>query len=721
MLSILRILIKDFMLHEITEVDCTQFKSCLIVAKSITNPGISNGLGKSSIFHAINYALYGKAPETLDDLVRDGCSQCLVEIDIDVDNTIYRVCRQRSNLSNKSELKIEVCGEDGSFHSINNETDKTTDQVLKDILKINFDSFCNSVWFTQGEFSKLASATDAQRRQVLKEPLQLAIYAAYEKIAKAKLAPIEKSVESNLSQITSLGNPEEDISKLQKEILDLQQNSETLEINRQNIKQEISSLRSQISDQEKLLSSDSVQIYDKIHKLEEQKQTISNNIDKNKKQEAQYLQELERKDKELEQNNNNLKKYQENLVKLSETVIKSDEDIHKEIEELDSKEQRGNKYIASMEAEYELYSTPLPSDAKCNKCFNEITEEYRTRVTAENAIKASEAKNNLDKSKIKINNIKKKKKELYDEIRNNATFVKNKNDISNKINEINIKNNSLAELKTNIQSSLNKSKTVITELQTSLSGLESQITTLKKSSTDVSLEQINSKITELRRDIFNKEMQENKTIQELSIISSKIGGCEEKLRQRTIDSEKLDKLLEEKPRLEASLRVHSRAAKAFSPKGIPTMIIHTILDDLQLEANKVLEEIRPGLALQFVIDDNDKDVLKIVYSVNGRQRKYGLLSGGQKMFVAFALRLGLSIVIQQRLNVKIGFLALDEVDQPFDQAGQDAFVEAVRHYQDRYKIFVVTHNDRLKDKFSHAILVENDGDNCSTGRLVTSW
>ena len=59
-------------------------------------------------------------------------------------------------------------------------------------------------------------------------------------------------------------------------------------------------------------------------------------------------------------------------------------------------------------------------------------------------------------------------------------------------------------------------------------------------------------------------------------------------------------------------------------------------------------------------------------------------------------------------------------DAGLDEAGVDAFADAIRKWQNDFTIFVITHNKDLKDKFSHAILVEEDDDGAQA-KLVTSW
>ena len=134
-----------------------------------------------------------------------------------------------------------------------------------------------------------------------------------------------------------------------------------------------------------------------------------------------------------------------------------------------------------------------------------------------------------------------------------------------------------------------------------------------------------------------------------------------------------------------------------------------------------MEELRPGILLQFNISKNNKDTLDLNYLIDCKEKEWEQLGGGQQIFISLSLKLALSIIIQRRLGIEIKFLELDEVDQPLDKAGVDAYASVIRKWQDKFKIFVITHNDLLKDKFSHAILVESDGEKGATANVVTNW
>jgi DNA repair exonuclease SbcCD ATPase subunit len=664
--------------------------------------------------------LFKIVPKTLDLIVRDGCDSCTVTCTFKQDGALYKVIRKYSIKSNKSELMLEI-NSGFNWIPIDDLRGKDTETFLKELIKINFDAFRNSVLFEQGTFAKLAEGSDIDRRKILKEPLQLAIYSIYEKTAKVKLSQAEKDLEKNKTLIESLGSPSEDIISIIADVNRLQAQTSILEQQRLDLKKTLVLLRSQISDQEKLLTSDAAQIADQLVKLDEQKQKHKENIKKLEAQESSNKKDQAVKSAEIVTQQKLLEEKIQEQSKINEIILREEKVILKDIAELDAKEQRGNKYLASQEAEYDKYSKHLPAGSQCDVCFNELTDEYRDKIAAENVIKAQKAKGIIAESQVKLSKIKQKKKSLYDEIKDNNNSQRTRNDLIDKIVSIKNKIASLEQFAKSSSELISKISLSLMEEKESLVTVEEKEKILHDSSKDFSVAEINKKIVSLKSDLRGKEATDNEMVRNISSAAASVGIAEEKLRKRTEDKVKLEELNTNKPGLERIVRKYSRAVRAFSPAGIPTLIIHTILDDLQIEANKVLQDFRPDMTLRFSVDKDDKDALGIIYTINGKVRNYMMMGGGQKMFIAFALRLGLSKVIQKRLDVNIPLLEMDEVDQPMDKAGKDAFVEAVRKYQEQYKIFVITHDDRLKDKFNYAILVENDGDKGSVGRLVSSW
>jgi exonuclease SbcC len=199
------------------------------------------------------------------------------------------------------------------------------------------------------------------------------------------------------------------------------------------------------------------------------------------------------------------------------------------------------------------------------------------------------------------------------------------------------------------------------------------------------------------------------------------------IEQKTKDKIRLEELQKTLLELNAKLGMFPTVIQAFSTTGIPNLIIQNVLDDLQIEANNLLAQLKPGLQLSFFIEKtvektgDQADTLDINYHIKGKDRYYKQLSGAQQLAVAFSLKLGLSFLLQKLTGADIKFLLLDEIDQSLDKASVDAFVDIVKFFQKDFIILIITHNDRLKDKFSHAILVEQDINMISKARVVSSW
>ena len=188
---------------------------------------------------------------------------------------------------------------------------------------------------------------------------------------------------------------------------------------------------------------------------------------------------------------------------------------------------------------------------------------------------------------------------------------------------------------------------------------------------------------------------------------------------------KLISLNEDISTIEKQFILHQKVLSAFGNSGIPTLITHTILDDYQIEANIILDRLRPGLRLQFQVQKEAKkkseeasETLDINYYLNNTELEFSQLSGAQKLIASLALRLGLVAILRKRLGIDLKLILIDEADQSLDEAALEAFEESIKELQKDYKILVITHNNEVKSKFRHAIVVEQDNDLNSTVRLT---
>lgn len=214
----LRIYLKNFMNHRKTEIDCTNFQTVLVVGRSQKNERISNGVGKTTIFRAIEYALFNQShATTLDKVVRDSKKKAIVEFDFELSGEVYRIYRHRTSTGSAEVRLYKKIGTE--FESISARTPSATDAVIRDLIKITHKAFTYSVLFRQADLTGITSVTDPKkRREVLKEPLNLATYTKLEEMAVEKRRPLKRKIDQFEGSIQVIGNPDEDIEKAEKEL-----------------------------------------------------------------------------------------------------------------------------------------------------------------------------------------------------------------------------------------------------------------------------------------------------------------------------------------------------------------------------------------------------------------------------------------------------------------------------------------------------------------------
>ncbi len=726
----LRLIIEDFMGHRYSDIDCTQFRSALIVGKCRNNPHESNGVGKTTIYHAIDYVLFGEYPtKTIDKIIRSGCDKCRVILEFSTPLGTFKVTRSRNKKSGKSDVSLEEL-KNGVWTAASHKTSSETEQeIIKKLVRMGYKAFRNSVLFAQSDLNgltSLASESPEKRRNILKEALNLLDYSKLEKIAKDENTELGKEITNVNVKILSLGTPLTDIKTLKQQIIDTEKTIVEKQSEQLQITSQIDNKKGQLLELQQLLNSDATVIHNKLQEIRENKKKINAQLNQNNT----FLSEKERSIKNLSQEMNSYQKEYEllaqQLTNLKNKELRAQEQIQEDIVKLNNIETKGIGYITSLESELIRLNKPLPEGDVCPHCRQPVTPEHRRQCVQDIADAKAKAHSELEISRKKIVNLKAKKVLYEDELK---TFTVTNQQIQTIENKILSKQTQIKHQRDHIKNindlliQANEDKNINLQKIEEIKLIESS---LEEAAQQSSINDLSQKISIVHVEISSLEKQLHSILSEVSSKQTYIEVYKQKLEIREQDNIKLQQYQSELSVLERQFKIWQMVIQAFSAGGIPAMIIYSILDDLQIEANKLLSDLRPGFELQFSLIKNkdngsQEETLDILYRLNGTELDYEQLSGGQKLMISLSLKLGLSLVIQNRLGVDIKFLELDEVDQPLDHAGVDAFAEIIKKWQNKFKIFVITHNDWLKDKFSHAILVENDLVNGATAKVVSSW
>ena len=124
-----RLKIQNFLSHDISEIDFDKFDAALILGSYDDEGDQSNGAGKSAIFEAICWALFGKSRhKKVDGVVKWDKRACRVEFSFLIDNVMYRVIRTRDKIVRDSDVTFEQW--DGNqYNRIDCDTNSATDKL----------------------------------------------------------------------------------------------------------------------------------------------------------------------------------------------------------------------------------------------------------------------------------------------------------------------------------------------------------------------------------------------------------------------------------------------------------------------------------------------------------------------------------------------------------------------------------------------------------------
>lgn len=715
--------INDYMSHNHTLIDCTKFQSAVVIGRFKNNPREAMGLGKSALFGSMEFAFFNHTPFNMDAIVRHGAEKCKVRVDFEASSTDYRIIRARTK-KGKADLRLyQLVGE--NWEDLTQKTAKETEAELAKILKISHGAFRASILFAQADLHGLASVTPRERKAMLKEPLQILVYNEFEKISKKKSVAANKVVEKTKTLIEALGNPNEDIISFEKSLNSFKNSLNDYLLVKDKYSKEL--------DESKLLLSKLVsEIKPDASVVKQSLEVVKQNKNKLTKIIVNLKQQIELDESKIVSNN----KKNEFLIsqlddlkikkdKINSTLLRSKEDIKKDLSLFVNKEIEGSSYINSLNAEKQKLSKTIPDQDLCDLCKQPVSKDHRENCENNRKENLEICIANIEKYKTVLEKVKSKKTLVETELTQLENHVVSQQNIEN--------------LFVQKQSELLQAQNLLNPLNDAISARKSELSNLLISEEDLRLQEINllssleiaeSISNQALIDSTNSEILKIKNLikdveQAIASTEIQIGITTQKITSRTVDKEKLDQFKIDLKSQEKHYSLCCKAQYVFSPSGIPTWIINTILDDLQLEANKILAKIRPEIELKFSLiktkaDGNQEDTLDIFYHKNGVEHYYEQLSGGEKVLIALTLKRALSHVIQHRIGIDIKMLNLDEVDSQFDENTTDAFIDIIKQWQNEMTIFIISHNPYVKSKFQHAILIEGDRANGSVGSLISN-
>lgn len=165
----------------------------------------SNGAGKSTLFsEAPTWVLTGKTVRgQKDDKVvnRSVGKNTSVSLEIIEGSDVYKIIRHRKHSEHGNHVFLYKNG-----NNITGKSDTDTNEMIEDLIQMDYSTFTNSIMFGQGVSKLFASSSDKEQKQILEKMLQIDIYKECMELAKNYLSDTNKMINRKEEDEVTLRN-----------------------------------------------------------------------------------------------------------------------------------------------------------------------------------------------------------------------------------------------------------------------------------------------------------------------------------------------------------------------------------------------------------------------------------------------------------------------------------------------------------------------------------
>lgn len=728
------LLIKEIHIKNIRSHEDFVFKPHLTGVTSIN--GV-NGSGKSTIVNSFSWCLYGTkfSGQKNKTFIRDGVDAKEKEVSVTsyilVNGEEYKI--KRKLLDNKGTCECNVFKKkDEEYIKEAGPAVSHTERYIRELLGIDEKGFLSSIFIQQKQVDQIISASAKERSIIIEKLTGILALTKSIDLAKEEYKTLQKAanlinVEDDSEVIKKINTEKDTINELRnflnngKKDYDLLK--EQIEIKNQELEEEDKKqeIKNQLT-QEYIQTKSNISNYNKV--IDENIKMLENNKKNKKVKVLQNEDELKEKQKEL---NTNIKTETDKYNYVKSVLLSLEEKINKKIIlDLDLLIEETTEYIQKLEKDIEdktteklvlkteithnnqLIKALKNNEASCPVCGSPIEEEFqsledlieKTKNKKEHfknievEIVSLTSKLNEEKNNLNIYNqnlvFKKEKEEALLLYKEKEKELKKLEKVIKKIDtELSVVNNHLSEINLHKEAiSLTKEieQNVIEytnrlneekEKKKQLESKKNELNALDKKSYKVLKDDTlneNKKFNDLKTDLLQKKQQ---------FMYSK-----EKYENLILDKNRIDKAKLEYDKLMTEVSVYVKMIK----------LLTEFKKERILNSVPMITDIASDIFMKFTNNDflklelNDKFEV-IVQTKDNIIRPVGLLSGGELSTAAIALRIAISLFLN---NEDQSLLILDEVLVSMDDERTQNILETIAEITNTQLIFIA-HNHLIND------------------------
>lgn len=669
-----------------------------------------NGVGKSTLFEAVAWALYGPlaARTATDQIKREGAAPsdpCRVELDFIFEEETYHIVREMSGKNLQASGSATVNGKLAANGA------EVLSKFIQRRLGMDWKSFYTSIFAKQKELNTLSSMNPSERRQLILRMLGINIIddiiSEIRSDAKEKKTLVERLSDDLVDEKgqNKIIVMKEEIQYHQKKQTELLYHQQEQKKQFQRIEDELSRIKKDCEGKklvyEKLCIT-AEQLEEKKSRFEK-KQRLENDITilKNSLLERQQLLEKQKEKlvvfKNLGKDLEAFERQQEKNTALIQSVVKNQERTTTLLHRL----QQDIKEITAKKNQIET----MGSQAKCPTCERVLGEQYQKLLTT---YTGDLTKKNHDIQR--FNQEEKQQKIKYDALSKEKQALQKKGmylrgQVVEREKLQSVLHHSSLEIQREKQELENKKKelktTGIIEFdETQYRQIRIRVSAAYRAYQEalLRLDEIKEKHRQISVELKEQEGKKNLLVQQIKT-------CEKNIEEQ----QKLLKKLESEREDVQRLGMLSEVMESYR-----TYLISQIRPTLSSHASVLFDELTEGKYSEIELDE-DYNLLIYDHGVSYTIERF---SGGEEDLANLCIRLAISGIITERAGSVFQFIILDEIFGSQDQMRKQNIIKALNSYSSKFRqIFLITHVEDIKHFTENTVTIEEDDNGISTIRV----
>jgi len=669
-----------------------------------------NGVGKSTIFEALAWVLYGSvaARTPSDQIKRDGAEKkdsCRVELDFIFEGDTYRVIREMSgkNLTPSATAtvnsKIVATGAG------------TVSKFVQNRLGMDFKSFFTSIFAKQKELNALSSMNASERRPLILKMLGIDslddIIKEINSDKRNKILLIEK-----LTLDLFDSNGKDKIENFKNDIKNLEINKKKTILSINQIKEKIKNSKKYLEIQKKEYDNNKKE-YEKINIYNEQLGERKTLFENKKKLQEEIL-KLKNKTKERQKTIDKLCKkliyFKDISSEINSVITKINEIENKKYKIIKKIEQNKTLLKSIISDSKELNSKrdeieKMGPEASCPTCDRTLGNQYNKLLEKFNKEKLKKEKETESFTKaIKTEQLE------YDKTTREELALKKKVDYLQK------QQKEKEKIETTIRITSEELKTEKIDLKNK----EKKLIEIGKVEFD--LKEYNSVKRKLK-EFYNKYQNS------LDALGKKKDNLADTKLHLEKEQSKKKLIIREIKNLNDKIKELKESKKRVKNEKIKLQYIKMLSEIMSSFRTNLISRIRPALStyasdfFSRLTDEKyqeielDEQYNLMVYD-GGIPYNIERFSGGEEDLANLCLRLAISEVITERAGGLFNFIILDEIFGSQDMIRQQNIMKALNGLSSKFRqILLVTHIEDIKNHVENIILVNENENNISSIKL----